>query len=145
MGNIVDGIQRPLRVRNPRRTPLPLLTVSHSSLSKSCPSQSIYLAGSTRMRWTGHISGISPPSISRPETMFRGETFSVAFTKTRLSIATKSCFPLALWVRSPKSLRKEVMRSMWVCLTLPPNWRVHPHTRMLSWKLNSKGKPPNIP
>ena len=84
MGNIVDGIQRPLRVRTSRRTSLSLLTVSHPSLSKSYPSQFIYPAGLTRMRWTGHTSGILPPSTSRLGTTSREETFSVAFMRTRL-------------------------------------------------------------
>jgi len=145
MGNIVDGIQRPLRVRNSRRTPLSSLTISHPSLSKSCLSQSISPAASTRMHWTGHTSGISPPSISRLETMSPGETYSAAFMKTRSSIATRLCFPLARWVRSPTSPRKEVTRLMWVRLILPPNQLIDPRARMWFWKPSLKGKLPSIP
>jgi hypothetical protein len=100
MGNIVDGIQRPLRVRLAEKTSS--WQVAQSVLYspfKNFPSQSTFPVALIPMHLTDQFNGTSNPHRSRSVTTYQAGTYLAASTRTPWSITTRLCSHHAHWVR----------------------------------------------
>ena len=133
MGNIVDGIQRPLRVRRlMSSSSLINLATWLFSPSKNSRSPSISHVVSIPKRLIVPSSGISlqhpleysfdlqlqrsSDSVHRLVITYQGVTSLVVSTRIRFWTTTKSCFHLVHLVLSPISQKKEVTLSMFVSM-----------------------------
>jgi hypothetical protein len=133
MGNIVDGIQRPLRVSRFMSSYSLIDSATWlSSPSKNSQSPSISHVVSTPKRLIVPSSGISLPhpleyffyfqlqrssdDVRRLVITYQGVTSSVVSTRIRLWTTTKSCFHLVHLVLSPALQKKEVTLSMFVSM-----------------------------
>lgn len=129
MGNIVDGIQRPLRVSlhfscvnnlpilrdtvHPRTFQIDL----HSSRHQHRGAGSLDILGLHPCNIQGHSILINLGDIltrTRLATTYQGVISSVVFTRTPWSTTTRSCFLPARSVPSPRSRRRGAIESMCV-------------------------------